>query len=134
MKNDNVERTVKTVGNMALMVKEWINDGTLKKDTIYGIGVLNEPAGQFEQIWTKVMETFYPLAYDTIRLVDPDFRVVIDSAFKSGDNFINYMSDKEHVVLDMHHYQGFGAYWNSMAIDFPDVWKNHYKHTCRVSS
>lgn len=57
--------------------------------------------------------------------------MVIDSAFRSSDNFINYMDSNINVYVDIHHYQGFGSYWNSMAMDLPDGWLNHYRHTCR---
>lgn len=72
LKDGNVERTLRTIGNMALMVSEWIRTFTIKKETIFGIGILNEPGGQFDQIWTKIMEDFYPKAYQTLRLIDPE--------------------------------------------------------------
>ena len=117
------------------MLTDWIRNDLIKQETIYGIGVLNEPAGQFEQVWNEVMKDYYPKVYNTIRLVDPEghMAVVIDSAFKGSDNFIDYMSKNQNVALDMHHYQGFGSYWNNMALEIPDSWKSHYKHTCRVS-
>ena len=136
MKDDNIERTIKILGNLALMLTEWIRNDEVKKETIFGIGVLNEPAGQFDQIFTEIMENFYPRVYNTIRLIDPegDIAVIIDSAFKSSDNFINYMNDKVNIILDIHHYQGFGSYWNNMALNLPNGWQNHYRHTCRVKN
>jgi hypothetical protein len=121
---------------MALLGQDWIRSGLIKKETIYGIGVLNEPAGQYDQIWDEIIEDFYPKAYNTVRLVDPDgnFQVVIDSAFRGGDSFADYMAEQTNVVLDMHHYQGFGSFWNDMALDIPETWKNHYKHSCKVPS
>ena len=56
------------------------------------------------------------------------------TSFIGGNNFVNYMSEKKNVALDMHHYQGFGSYWNSLALDIPQAWKSHYEHTCRVSA
>ena len=37
-KDDNVDRTIRTIGNMALLVKDWVHGKILKKDTIFGIG------------------------------------------------------------------------------------------------
>ena len=69
------------------------------------------------------------------RLVDPEghIAVIIDSAFRSSDHFIDYMSNQINVFLDLHHYQGFGAYWNNLALDVPEAWIQHYKHSCKVN-
>lgn len=68
------------------------------------------------------------------RLVDPEghIAVIIDSAFRSSDHFIDYMSNQINVFLDLHHYQGFGAYWNNLALEIPNGWATHYKHSCKV--
>ena len=68
------------------------------------------------------------------RLVDPEgqIAVIIDSAFRSSDHFIDYMSNQNNVFLDLHHYQGFGAYWNNLALETPNGWITHYKHSCKV--
>ena len=68
------------------MLTDWIRKGLIKQETIYGICVLNEPAGQFEQVWNTIIKDFYPRVYNTIRLVDPDghMTVVIDGAFKGA--------------------------------------------------
>ena len=134
MKQNNVERTLRIIGNIALMAADWIRNGEVKHETIFGIGVINEPAGQFDQIWQLLLEEFYPRAYNTVRLIDPEghIAVIIDSAFRSSDHFIDYMPDHKNVMLDIHHYQGFGAYWNNLALDIPHGWNTHFKHTCKV--
>ena len=68
------------------------------------------------------------------RLIDPEahIAVIIDSAFRSSDHFVDYMSEENNVMLDLHHYQGFGSYWNNLALDIPEGWLNHYRHTCKV--
>ena len=38
------------------------------------------------------------------------------------------MSNQINVFLDLHHYQGFGAYWNNLALEIPNGWITHYKH------
>lgn len=118
---------------MALMLMDWIRSDIIKKETIFGIGVLNEPAGQFDTIWDVIMEDFYPRVYNSIRLVDPEgfIAIVIDSGFRSSENFVDYMKNGKNVFVDIHHYQGFGSYWNSMALDIPDGWNQHFQHTCR---
>ena len=67
MKQTNVDRTLRIIGNIVLMAYDWIRNGDVRKETIFGVGVLNEPAGQFDQIWTLLMDEFYPRAYNTIR-------------------------------------------------------------------
>ena len=67
MVQSNVDRTLRILGNIALMAADWIRNGEIKRETIFGIGVLNEPAGQFDQIWLLLMEEFYPRAYNTVR-------------------------------------------------------------------
>ena len=42
----NVERTETVLNKISAMLYGWIDDGDVKKETIYGIEVLNEPWGK----------------------------------------------------------------------------------------
>ena len=42
----NVERTETVLHKISEMLYGWIDDGYVKKETIYGIEVLNEPWGK----------------------------------------------------------------------------------------
>ncbi len=45
LNNGNVERTIEVIGKLANLMEQWINEGSIKAETLYGIELLNEPAG-----------------------------------------------------------------------------------------
>lgn len=51
---------VKYSSSFAAMMKRWVNDGAFREETLYGISLLNEPAGWNEWIWKACKEEFYP--------------------------------------------------------------------------
>ncbi len=59
------------------MAKNWIKEGLIKEETLYGIAVLNEPAGQIENIYNLVRTEFYPRVYAALRLIDPDGKIKV---------------------------------------------------------
>ena len=44
--DDNAKEAVYVLGQMALLLKSWIDEGSIKAETIYGMELLNEPAGK----------------------------------------------------------------------------------------
>ena len=79
-----------------------------------------------QELWKKCRDSFYPDGYDLIRNVFPqaDPQVVVQQAFKSFEDFHDYMSENEGVSLDWHEYQCFGDYWNQLA-DQSEGWSKH---------
>lgn len=77
-------------------------------------------------MWETCRDSFYPDGYDLIRNVFPqaDPQVVIQQAFKSFEDFHDYMNENDGVSLDWHEYQCFGDYWNQLA-DQPTGWTTH---------
>ena len=38
MKQSNVDRTLRIIGNIVLMAYDWIRNGDVRKETIFGVG------------------------------------------------------------------------------------------------
>jgi len=126
LEGDNVERTVRILEKITQNMADWITEGHIKEETLYGIELLNEPAGWDQKLWETCRDSFYPDGYDLIRNVFPqaDPQVVIQQAFKSFEDFHDYMNENDGVSLDWHEYQCFGDYWNQLA-DQPTGWTTH---------
>merc|ERR1712018_568990 len=86
----NPDRTVRISGKVATMVKQWIDEGAFKLDTIEGLELLNEPAGFYDWVWNVCKDGFYSNGYDEIRKVFPDSEktlVSIQQAFRGYGDF-----------------------------------------------
>lgn len=62
-----VDRTYIVLEMLSDMMISWIDEGHMSDYTLYGIEVLNEPAGYYEEIWNLCRDDFYPNAYTTLR-------------------------------------------------------------------
>ena len=67
LENGNVVRTVEILGKLASMLESWILEGSIKVETLDGIGILNEPWGMNEKIWAATRDIFYPNGYAKVR-------------------------------------------------------------------
>ena len=57
----------------------WIEEGAFKRETLYGISLLNEPAGWWDKVrlgclcstllkvWSACTDEFYPGGYEVVR-------------------------------------------------------------------
>lgn len=63
----NVDRTIEILGKLSTILENWILEGSIKAETLYGVELLNEPRGWEEPIWAKCRDYFYPNGYKKIR-------------------------------------------------------------------
>ena len=66
--DDKPDRAARVLGQMSALMKEWIDQGVMRPETLAGIEFLNEPFGWFEPVWQVVREKFYYDGYEQIRL------------------------------------------------------------------
>ncbi len=121
---------------IAETMKDWLNKNYFKRRTVYSFCVLNEPGGWLEDIWNTCRYDYYPDAYRNIREVFPDWDigVNIQQAFRQGWEFDSLMVAPEFqsVSVDMHVYQCFGDWWNSIHND--DAGKGiHFDESCKYA-
>ena len=64
LEGDNVERSKDVLEALATWVEAWLEEGSIRREAVYGIELLNEPAGFREDVWRRVREDFYPDGYD----------------------------------------------------------------------
>ena len=48
--NANVARTIVIQDKIAANMAKWIEEGAFKRETLYGISLLNEPAGWWDKV------------------------------------------------------------------------------------
>merc|ERR1712080_181709 len=65
--NTNVARTLVIQDKVAATMARWVEEGVMASHTLYGISLLNEPAGWVEQVWSACTDDFYPGGYHTLR-------------------------------------------------------------------
>ena len=115
----NLERTVRINEKIAQTMRQWVDNGVISIDTLYGIGLLNEPHICGYQSGAALKEAclgdFYPLGYEAIRkyFTAEETAVVIDVAALNIDLFNGrFPADQySNIVIDAHHYQCFGNPW-----------------------
>jgi len=131
--NANVARTVVINDKIAATMASWIEAGAFKRETLYGLSLLNEPAGWVENVWLACTDELFPEGYDVVRSHLPAPTVVnLQQAFKSWEDWVGVMSPADgytDISVDRHEYQCFGGYWNDMA-DNPDGWAAHLDASC----
>ena len=49
---------------LANLMKAWIDEGHMRRETLYGIEVLNEPAGYIDRVWEECRDRFYDDSYE----------------------------------------------------------------------
>lgn len=137
-KRDNIDRTLQIIEKFSNTAKQWINDGVISAETIYGIGVLNEPhaCGGWNfngEMWTACKDDFFPKAVEVVRKVfSPEEAVaIVDIAGHGYNEFGGVFADTNGVEVDAHNYQCFGGYWNDVA-HWPDGWGTHLDVSCTI--
>ena len=80
--NANVARTIIIQDKIAANMAKWIEEGAFKRETVYGISLLNEPAGWWDKVrlgcfsyiiitlpkvWSACTDEFYPGGYEVVR-------------------------------------------------------------------
>ena len=67
----NLERTVRINDKIAQTMRQWVDAGIMSTDTLYGIGLLNEPHICGYQSGAALAEAclgdFYPKGYEVVR-------------------------------------------------------------------
>ena len=114
-------------------IREWVDEGAFNEKTIHTFCVLNEPAGWYDDIWNACYWDYYPASYAIIReFFDSGTNINIQQAFKDGSEFDNLMTEPDfhNVAVDMHTYQCFGDYWNSIHVDTAAGRGVHYDVSC----
>jgi len=131
--NANVARTIIIQDKIAANMARWIEEGAFKRETLYGISLLNEPAGWWDKVWSACTDEFYPGGYEVVRSHLPSPTVVnLQQAFKSHEDWVPVMPPSDgftDISVDRHEYQCFGGYWNDMA-DNPAGWSAHLDASC----
>lgn len=133
--NANVARTLDIDDKITATLKNWVNEGVFRQETLYGISLLNEPAGWQDNIWEACRDEFYPLGYEVLRSYFPEESVAVNlqQAFRPISDYYNFMPASEGfegISVDMHLYQCFGGFWNDQA-DQPNGWWVHLNESCR---
>jgi len=136
--NTNVARTLSITDKMAANLKIWVDAGVFRQETLYGVCLLNEPAGWVDKVWEACTDEFYPSGYDVIRSYFPDDSVVVNyqAAFRPYSDWWGMMSEADGysgVSVDQHIYQCFGEYWNTIA-DLPEGWPIHLETSCAYAN
>ena len=134
----NLDRTVRINENIAQTMRQWVDDGVISIDTLYGIGLLNEPHICGYQSGTLLLkaclEDYYPKGYEVVRkyFSADDIAVVIDVASVPPQLFNGrFPSDQySNIVIDAHHYQCFSNQW----ADWVGGWNLHLAEACLVGS
>jgi len=135
--NANVARTIVIQDLISATMARWIEEGVMVRSTLYGVSLLNEPAGWWDKVWSACTDEFYPGGYNAVRSHLPAPTVVnLQQAFKSAEDWVSVMPPSEgytDISVDRHEYQCFGGYWNDLA-DAPEGWARHLEAACAYTS
>ena len=106
--DDNAKEAVYVLGQMALLLKSWIDEGSIKAETIYGMELLNEPAAAWTpDLWEVIRDYFNYAGHDQIRQVFPaemsNLSVVVQTAFKSYNDYDDYMQGSVSKLFKKHY-------------------------------
>jgi len=131
----NLDRTVRINDKIAAYMRGLVDNNTISIDTLYGIGLLNEPHICGYQSGASLKEAclgdFYPKGYETIRkyFTAEEAAVVIDVAALDIKEFNGrFPADQySNLVIDAHHYQCFGNDW----VEGWGGWDLHLAEACR---
>ena len=131
----NLDRTVRINEKIAQTMRQWVDEGVLTIDTLYGIGLLNEPHICGYESGATLKEAclgdFYPKGYEVIRkyFTPEETAVVVDVAALAWTEFNGrFPTDQfQNFVVDAHHYQCFGNNW----VEGDNGWDLHLSESCR---
>ena len=65
--NANVARTIVIQDLISATMARWIEEGVMARSTLYGVSLLNEPAGWWDKVWSACTDEFYPGGYNAVR-------------------------------------------------------------------
>jgi len=131
----NLDRTLRINGNISATMRKWVDDGVISIDTLYGIGLLNEPHICGYESGGALAEAclgdFYPKGYDVVRgyFSEEETAVVVDVAALPLESFNGRFPSENYknMVIDAHHYQCFSNPWAEGA----GGWDLHLAEACR---
>jgi len=136
----NIDRTVRIIDKISQTMREWVDTGIITIDTLYGIGLLNEPhicgyesGNKYKDVCLK---DFYPKGYDVVRnyFTAEETNVVMDIASLGFGEYVGLFDEPAYsgVVLDAHSYQCFGGtnHW----AEEDDGWAKHMVESCRLGT
>ena len=130
MSRYNIDRTVRIVDKISQTMRQWVDAGAFSIETLYGIGLLNEP---FMRGYENVLfQDFYPKGYGAVRkhFSAEETNVFMDMSSMGVNDFSGLYDDYFGVVIDAHKYQSFE--FNHWAEE-PDAWSKHKAQACRFS-
>ena len=52
--SSNIDRTVVIIEKLSSLMVDWIADGTISAETLFGVAILNEPAGFDDNLWYEI--------------------------------------------------------------------------------
>jgi len=132
----NIDRNLDILDKISATMVEWIDQGLISLETLYGVGILNEPhiCGPWydePKYGPACMDDFYPKAYDVVRKhFDERVKVVLDVAAKPFTSWAGYMAEHyEDIDVDAHHYQCFGP--SNEWAESDGAWEKHLAEACR---
>lgn len=136
----NIDRTLQILEKISQTMKDWVDSGVISIETLYGIGLLNEPhicGYESGFVYKDVcLQDFYPKGYEVIRkyFSADQTNVIIDVASLGFGDYVGLFEEPTYagVVIDAHSYQCFGGQ-NSWA-EQPDGWSKHMAESCRIGS
>jgi len=133
----NIDRTVRILDKISKTMRDWVDSGVFGIDTLYGMGLLNEPHICGYESGNKFMDVclkdFYPLGYAAIRkyFTAEEAKVVFDVASLPFDAYTGLFEEPDYagIVIDAHSYQCFG--WENQWAEWPEGWKMHMEESCK---
>jgi len=127
LKDDYFNQWVTALTKMSSWVMENIN-----REQLWGIEIMNEPAGYDAFMWTAINDKINPQGYPAVRKATSDVPVIFQTGFHAPKDQASYTKPKyENVWFDHHNYQCFGNDWNELSTE-PSGWGNHLTHSCNM--
>jgi glucan 1,3-beta-glucosidase len=113
-------------------MSEWAV-ANLDEDVLFGIEVLNEPAGFSSEAMRDAIKKYIdPKGYEMVRKHSSDLNVVFETGFMDFTDEPNFTeSEYKNVWMDQHTYYCFGEYYNGKAMEGPAAaWPWHLEAAC----
>jgi glucan 1,3-beta-glucosidase len=113
-------------------MSEWAV-ANLDEDVLFGIEVLNEPAGFSSEAMRDAIKKYIdPKGYEMVRKHSSDLNVVFETGFMDFTDEPNFTESKyKNVWMDQHTYYCFGEYYNGKAMEGPAAaWPWHLEAAC----
>jgi len=113
-------------------MSEWAV-ANLDEDVLFGIEVLNEPAGFTSEAMRDAIKKYIdPKGYEMVRKHSSDLNVVFETGFMDFTDEPNFTESKyKNVWMDQHTYYCFGEYYNGKAMEGPAAaWPWHLEAAC----